>query len=143
MFCLKQSKYLDLQKWKWLFTKEFLPWNSFRYQALLVCLWLFHLHKTFQELLCCLKQDISILMSQWMSLFKHLSGLPHNYLFCPSWSCCLVPLAWNSQLWLLQLFFHSIITCKPVIPNLFQVKIPYRCLFDFMKLVPFFLLKRK
>lgn len=39
------------------------PQNSFRYQALLICLWLFHLHKTFQELLCCLKQDISILMS--------------------------------------------------------------------------------
>lgn len=31
---------------------------------ILSILWSFHLHKTFQELLCYLKQDISILMSQ-------------------------------------------------------------------------------
>lgn len=37
----------------------------------------------------------------------------------------------------------SIRTCKPVIPNLFQVKTPCHCLFDFMKLVPFFSLKKK
>lgn len=30
-----------------------------------------------------------------------------------------------------------------MIPNLFQVKTPYRCLFDFMRLVLFFLPKEK
>lgn len=71
-------------------------------------------------------------------LFEHLQGFHTAIYFALVDPVCYIGTKQATVADVLSFSYNF----KPVIPNLFQVKTPYHCLFDFMKPVPFFLPKR-